>query len=342
MPGLRKSRPEERPGRPGSAPRVRASRPPVSRASVARVSISRRKSKVTVSDFSPGYTASLKCGEIHRLFPDVLAGREFRKLVRAIVAAKKNRRPVILMIGGHVVKTGVSPLLIQLIDRGVVTAVAANGAAAIHDVEIAMWGKTSEDVQEGLAVGVFGMTSETSSLVNAAVNEGFARKEGMGAALGRALASARAPHADKSLIASCRSKRIPFTVHVAIGTDVTHQHPDASGQAIGDTSMRDFRTLCSAVEKLKGGVVLNVGSAVVLPEVFLKAVAVARNKGVRYWPVTTANLDMTQHYRPLRNVIERPVRVGKGSVGIALTGHHEIMIPILVASVLHALDKGGS
>jgi hypothetical protein len=306
------------------------------------VSISRRKSKVAVSDFSPGYVASLRCGEVHRLFPDVLAGREFRKLVSAIVKASKNRRPVILMIGGHVVKTGVSPLLIQLIDRGVVTAVASNGAAAIHDVEIAVWGKTSEDVEEGLAGGVFGMAAETSTFVNAAVNEGFARKEGMGAALGRALASARAPHADKSLIASCRRKGIPFTVHVAIGTDVTHQHPGASGQAIGDTSMRDFRTFCSLVEKLRGGVVLNVGSAVVLPEVFLKALAVARSRGVRYWPVTTANLDMTQHYRPLRNVVERPVRVGRGSVGITLTGHHEIMIPILVASVLHTLDEGRS
>lgn len=309
---------------------------------VSGVSIERRKSRVSVSDFSPGYVSSLKCGEIHRLFPDILAGREFRKLTRAMVTAKRNGRPVILMIGGHVVKTGVSPLLIQLIDRGVVTALAANGAAAIHDVEIAMWGKTSEDVLEGLTDGVFGMTAETSSFINAAVNEGFTRQEGMGAALGRALASAGAPHADKSLIACCHRKRVPFTVHVSIGTDVTHQHPEASGRAIGDTSMRDFRTFCSLVEGLKGGVVLNVGSAVVMPEVFLKALAVARSKGVRYWPVTTANLDMIPHYRPLKNVVERPVGVGKGSVGIALTGHHEIMIPILVASVLHALDAGRS
>jgi len=325
MPGARRT--EEK-------PRPRGSKP------ASRVSISRRKSKVTISDFSPGYVPSLMCGEIHKLFPDVLAGREFRKLVRAIVAAKKNRRPVILMIGGHVVKTGVSPLIIQLIDRDVVTAVAANGAAAIHDVEIAMWGRTSEDVEEGLAGGVFGMTSETSSFVNAAVADGFARGDGMGAALGRALASARAPHADKSLIAACHRKGIPFTVHVAIGTDVTHQHPEASGQAIGDTSMRDFRVFSSLIEKIRGGVVLNVGSAVVLPEVFLKAVATARSKGVRYWPVTTANLDTIQHYRPIRNVVERPVRIGEGSVGVTLTGHHEIMIPILVASVLHSLDTG--
>jgi hypothetical protein len=300
--------------------------------------MSRRKSKVSVSDFSPGYVPSLRCGEIHKLFPDVLAGREFKRLVGAIVAAKKNRRPVVCMIGGHVVKTGVSPLLIQLIDRGVVTAVAANGAAAIHDVEIALWGRTSEDVEEGLAAGVFGMTSETSNFVNTAVAAGFASGEGMGTALGRALASARAPHADKSVIVSCYRKRIPFTVHVAIGTDVTHQHPEASGQAIGETSMRDFRLFCSLVGKLKGGVVLNIGSAVVLPEVFLKAVAIARSKGIRYWPVTTANLDAIQHYRPMRNVVERPVRVGEGSVGITLTGHHEIMIPLLTASVLHALD----
>jgi deoxyhypusine synthase len=281
----------------------------------------------------------LKSGEIQKLFPNVLAGREFRRLVAAIVDARKNRRHVVLMIGGHVIKTGVSPVIVQMLERGVVTAVAMNGAAAIHDVEIAMWGKTSEDVEEGLAKGVFGMTSETASFMNAAIWEGFERGKGMGASLAAALARAKAPHAGKSLLCTSYKRKVPVTVHASIGTDVIHQHPEASGQAIGETSMRDFRTFGFLIEKIKGGVVINVGSAVVLPEVFLKAIAVARSKGVKYWPVTTANLDAIQHYRPLRNVVERPVRVGRGSVGIALTGHHEIMIPLLAASVFHYLKK---
>jgi hypothetical protein len=277
------------------------------------------------------------------LFPDILAGKSFKKLVDSIVAARRRDKQVIFMLGGHVVKTGVSPLLINLLEADVITGLAMNGAAAIHDVEIALWGETSEDVEEALADGVFGMTSETASFMNTAIEDAFMTGErggelrGMGSALGRALAEAKAPFSKNSLVACCHRRGIPLTVHVAIGTDVTHQHPDASGQAIGETSMRDFKLLVSLIERMKQGVLLNVGSAVILPEVFLKALAIVRNKGIKFWPLTTANLDVIQHYRPVKNVVERPAGIGKGSVGLKLTGHHELMIPLLTASVMHKL-----
>ncbi|UCF79324.1 MAG: hypothetical protein JSW03_03500 [Candidatus Eiseniibacteriota bacterium] len=301
------------------------------------MSISSRKSKVSVEQFSCGFRRSLPCGQVSDLFPDILAGKDFRRLSEAIVTAKGRGKHVIFMLGGHVVKTGVSPLLVDLIEAGIVTGLAMNGACAIHDLEIAMWGETSEDVEEALEEGAFGMTAETAAFMSAAIEAAFSGTEGMGEALGKALIAANAPFAAKSLIASCQARGVPLTVHVAIGTDVTHQHAHASGKAIGETSMRDFRLFASLVERIRDGVVLNVGSAVILPEVFLKAVAVARNKGVRLWPFTSANLDMIQHYRPLKNVVQRPTSIGKGSVGIALTGHHELLIPLLVASVLHKL-----
>ncbi|KPJ61506.1 MAG: hypothetical protein AMJ46_01545 [Latescibacteria bacterium DG_63] len=303
------------------------------------MSISARKSKVSVKDFSPGFSSSLRPGEMSNLFPDILAGRSFKRLVESIVTARRRDKQVIFMLGGHVVKTGVSPLLIDLLEADVITGVAMNGAAAIHDLEIAMWGETSEDVEEALADGVFGMTSETASFMNSAIEDAFKGTQGMGEALGKALTSARAPFGKKSLIACCYRKDVPLTVHVAIGTDVTHQHPDASGQAIGETSMRDFRLFVSLIEKIRHGVVLNVGSAVILPEVFLKALAIVRNRGTSFWPLTTANLDAIQHYRPVKNVVERPTGIGKGSVGITLTGHHELMIPLLTASILHRLKR---
>ncbi len=334
MPRSRRRDPAARQHSPGRAS-TRVSR----RTRASGVSISSRKSKVAVADFSPGVLPHLRCAEVQRLFPDILAGYDFKRLVQAIVEARRKDHRVLFMMGGHVVKTGVSPLVIQMLSKGALTAVAMNGAAAIHDVEIAMWGKTSEDVEEALRDGTFGMTVETSSFMNTAIIEGHERKEGMGVSLGRALNRAGAPYAEKSILSYCQKKRIPLTVHVSIGTDVIHQHPLASGQAIGETSMSDFRLLTSIVEDIKGGVVLNVGSAVILPEVFLKALAVARSKGVEYWPITTANMDSIQHYRPLRNVVERPVRVGRGSVGIALTGHHEIMIPLLAVSVLGLMSR---
>lgn len=315
-------------------------RKPVRRMSDSRnVSISQRKSKVTIQEFSPVFLPSMNCGEMYKLFPEVLAGRDFKSLVRAVVSARRNDRPVIFMIGGHVIKTGVSPLLIQLIRENVITAIAMTGSASIHDFEIAMWGKTSEEVEEALRDRVFGMTAETARLMNKAVVRAFEGREGMGAALGRMLDEAGADFIEKSILGICYRKRVPLTVHVAIGTDVIHQHTDASGKAIGETSMRDFRIFASLIEKLRGGVVLNIGSAVILPEVFLKAVAIARNKGRKFWPFTAANIDMIQHYRPLKNVVERPTKIGRNSVGIKLTGHHEIMIPLLTASILYELSK---
>ena len=344
MRGTRKSRVRARPsssrmGRVRSARSHRTHAHPGRALVASEFSISLRKSKVSVDNFAPDFEPSLACGEIHRLFPDILAGRDFKILVEAIVSARRHKRPVIFMIGGHVVKTGVSPLIIQLVREDVVTALAMTGSAAIHDVEIAMWGKTSEEVEEALEDGVFGMTAETARFMNKAIGSGFERSEGMGLSLGKALHAARAPFIEKSLAGSCYRKGIPLTVHVAIGTDVIHQHPDASGEAIGETSMQDFRLFVSLIERLRGGVVVNIGSAVILPEVFLKAIASVRNKGIRFWPFTAANIDMIQHYRPLKNVVERPTKIGKGSVGIKLTGHHEIMIPLLTASILHRLSR---
>ncbi|MFH0778002.1 MAG: hypothetical protein V2A71_05150 [Candidatus Eisenbacteria bacterium] len=301
--------------------------------------MARRASKVTVDAFSPPFSPSLKCGDVQKLLPDILAGRDFRILVESIVSARRRRKHVVFMIGGHVIKTGVSPLLIQLIEADAITGLAMNGSAAIHDVEIATWGRTSESVEDALQQGVFGMTEETSRFVNEVVAAAFRKSYGMGHALGEGLHRAKARFADKSLCVACYRNRVPLTVHVAIGTDVVHQHPEASGQAIGETSMRDFRQFISLMEDIRGGVVVNVGSAVILPEVFLKAIAVVRNRGVTFWPFTTANLDAIQHYRPVKNVVERPTAVGRGSVGLKITGHHEILIPLLAASVLYRLQK---
>jgi len=269
--------------------------------------------------------------------PDVLAARDLRAVIAAVAGAA-GRRGVIAMIGGHVVKTGLGPLLLHLMRRGALTHLAMNSAAAIHDFELCAYGGTSEDVAAGLADGTFGMAAETGRDINAAIAEGHARGWGMGEALGRALAARpRPPGKDGSLLLGARELGVGVTVHAAIGTDITHQHPDADGAAIGATSFRDFRRLAAAVPTLhEGGVVLNLGSAVIMPEVFLKALTVARNlSGGAPTDFVAADFDMIRHYRPALNVVDRPTRAG-GS-GYMITGHHEIMIPLLVWGVDAAL-----
>lgn len=269
--------------------------------------------------------------------PDVFAARDLRAVIDAIAAAA-GRRGVIVMIGGHVVKTGMGPLLLHLMRRGVVTHLAMNSAASIHDFELCAYGGTSEDVAAGLADGTFGMAQETGADMNAAIADGHRRELGMGEALGRALeARSGAPGRDHSLLAGALTLGIPVTVHAAIGTDITHQHPDADGAAIGATSMRDFRRLAAGVTSLHdGGVVLNLGSAVIMPEVFLKALTVARNLDQgRPTGFTAADCDMIRHYRPRMNVVDRPVRAG--GAGYTITGHHELLIPLLVWGVDAAL-----
>jgi len=244
----------------------------------------------------------------------------------------------VVMCGGHVIKTGVSPCLVAWMEQGVITHLALNGSAALHDVEIARVGRTSEDVEANLQSGAFGMVDETGTFMNAVMAEGAKRGEGLGECWGRALEEEKAPHARASLLATAWRRSIPATVHVAVGTDTIHFHPACDGAALGETTLRDFRILAATLAEARGSVTLNLGSAVVMPEVFLKALTVARNLGAELADLTTVNLDQIQHYRPRVNVIERPTQ-GSGSRGYALTGHHEILLPLLTGAVLAELAK---
>ena len=271
--------------------------------------------------------------------PDILEARSFLATVDAIVGAARDGRAVLCMMGGHIVKTGVGPLLIELVRRGVITHLASNGSAVIHDYEMARWGGTSEDVEAGLTDGTFGMAEETGREMNEAITRGASEGWGLGESLARALeARDDLVHADRSLLLAARHHDVPFTVHAALGAEIIHQHPAADGAAIGATSHRDFRRLAASLEGLEGGVVLNLGSAVMMPEVFLKALTVSRNlnNGVP-GPFTAVDLDMIRHYRPRMNVVERPTRTG-GGTGYQLTGHHEIMVPLLTWAVLERLE----
>ena len=294
-----------------------------------------RKSKANVADFARPYSGAGIASFVESL-PSILAGGDFKAVVAALREARAADAGIIWGIGAHVIKTGVSPVLIDLMERGFVSAIATNGAGVIHDFELALSGATSEDVDEALGPGRFGMAEETGRLLNGAIRDGVRRGLGIGQAVGAWLAERRPPHAGVSLLASASRLAIPVTVHVAIGTDVIHMHPEADGAALGEGSLRDFRYFVSNVARLKRGVYLNCGSAVVLPEVFLKAVALARNSGASLEGLTTVNLDFARLYRPQTNVVARPV-AGIGQ-GYSLVGHHEVMIPLLAAAVV---DTGG-
>ena len=264
--------------------------------------------------------------------PEILKANDLKAVVSDIITARQNQKPVIFMMGAHVIKVGLSPLLIDLMQSGVISALAMNGAGIIHDVELAMFGMTSEDVAANITDGTFGMARETGEFINHAVARGAKEKLGMGEVIGRELVERKVPNLNVSLLGQAYMLGIPVTVHVAIGTDIIHQQPSADGAAIGELSHRDFKILSKLVAGLgDGGVVLNVGSAVVLPEVFLKALTVARNLGYPCKNFTTANFDMIQHYRPNLNVVNRPTI--SGGKGYSITGHHEIMIPLLAAGI---------
>ena len=267
--------------------------------------------------------------------PDVFAASDFRSVVAAIVAARKGRRPVILGTGAHPIKLGLSPVIIELLEKGVITAIATNGACAIHDFEIAMVGHTSEDVATELCSGSFGMAKETGQGVNLAINRGAKKGWGIGKALGEYIDKGRFRYKEKSIFCAAYKHGVPMTVHVAIGTDIVHMHPEADGASIGKGSMLDFRLLASVISDLEGGVYINLGSAVILPEVFLKAINIARNLGNKVEHITTVNMDFIQHYRPRENVLKRPTSM-KGR-NYALTGHHEIMFPLLAAAITEEL-----
>ena len=309
---------------------------PVDPAGVRTYPLASRPSKVRVEDaarpWRPGGTLQAYLESL----PNQLAVRSLRDVVEAILAARVKEKPVIVGMGAHVIKVGLSPILIDLAERGVVTAVALNGACAVHDFELATAGFTSEDVETQLGEGEFGMAEETGRIVNEAVTEGARRGLGFGRALGERLQAMRPPHLAHSLIAACARLDLPCTIHVALGTDIVHMHPACDGAAVGQASHRDFRLLTAVVADLgDGGVYLNLGSAVLLPEVFLKALTLARNLGSRVQDFVTVNLDFIQHYRPTQNVVRRPV--ARGGRGYALTGHHELMVPLLAAAVIEGL-----
>lgn len=296
-----------------------------------------RPSKANAADFARPHRPGASVGEWMKSLPNLLAARELCEVVEAIVAARRRSAPVLWGLGAHVIKTGLSPIVIDLMERGLVSGVATNGAGIIHDFEVAISGATSEDVEAALGPGMFGMATETGRDLNGAINDGVAAGLGIGQAVGRYLLELAPKFAHLSVTAAAARLGVPITVHVALGTDVIHMHPSASGAALGEGSLRDFRYFVSNVSRLAGGVFLNCGSAVVLPEVFLKAVALTRNRGLSLDGLTTVNLDFVRLYRPSTNVVSRPT-MGVGR-GISLVGHHELMIPLLAAAVVERLES---
>jgi hypothetical protein len=290
-----------------------------------------RKSKARFEDFATPCPADAPVIAFVESLPNILAAADFKAIVRAIKGAKARDGGVVWGLGAHVIKTGLGPVLIDLMQRGFVSAIATNGAAIIHDFEIALVGATSEDVDEALGPGRFGMAEETGRLLNEAITSGVGAGLGIGQAVVEFLHSKNPQFARSSVLAAAARLQIPVTVHIAIGTDIIHMHPAASGPALGEGSLRDFRYFVTNVARLERGVYLNCGSAVVLPDVFLKAVALARNRGVPLAELTTVNLDFVRMYRPQTNVVTRPT-AGTGR-GYSLVGHHEIMIPLLAAAL---------
>jgi hypothetical protein len=308
--------------------------------SIRTVPLSLRPNKVSATDFAQPPGARRDFAAFLESLPHILAAQSFRAVVDALADATRNRRGIVCMLGGHVVKTGLSSVLIDLARRGAITHFATNGSAVIHDYEVTRWGGTSEDVEAGLRDGSFGMAEETGREMNDAIRRGHERGMGLGESL--ALALEEAPSlaiAELSLLLAARRLGVGFTVHAAIGAEIIHQHPAADGAAIGATSMTDFRRLAGHLPSVEGGVVLNIGSAVIMPEVFLKALTISRNvhDGAPR-AFTAADFDMIRHYRPRVNVVERPARTGGGK-GYQITGHHEIMVPLLAWAVAARLEE---
>jgi hypothetical protein len=289
-----------------------------------------RNSKVEVRSFGQPHVKGGSVADFLNGMPQILGARDLRCLAHAIVQARSSGKPILWGLGGHVIKTGLSPILIDLMDRGLVSGIALNGAGVIHDFEVALIGSTSEDVDVQLEEGAFGMAEETGRDINRAIQAGAQEGLGIGESLGRYLDALKPPFGEFSLLLQAYVRSIPVTVHVTIGADIIHNHPDCSPAALGEGSHRDFRLCASLVAGLNGGgVYLNCGSAVTLPEVFLKCITLVRNSGNELKDFTTANLDFFQHYRPRENVVKRPVK--KGGVGFSIPGHHEILIPLLAA-----------
>ena len=297
-----------------------------------------RANKVNLASFASPHEVGSSLATFLARLPDFLAVQDFRYLIGAMVGAVRSGRPILLMMGAHSIKVGLNPIFVDAMRSGLLNAVAFHGAGAIHDFELCYQGETSEDVQQGLNDGTFGMVDETGRRMNAALADGCRRGLGAGRALGEAAVAAGYPNLRLSILATGAELAVPVTVHIAIGTDIIHQHPTTDGAVLGEASYRDFQTFAAVCATLEGGIVLNVGSAVIMPEVFLKALTIARNLGHKVERFTTATFDMTRHYRPTENVQRRPTALG--GRGFYFVGHHEIMIPLLFAAVKEALATG--
>ncbi len=310
---------------------------PVDLAQVRTIPLQSRTNKVAREAFGRAPRKGQSAKDFIAGLPKILAGNDFRAVIAAIVAARQTNRPVILGFGAHVLKCGLSPIFLDLMQRGIITALATNGAGAIHDFELALIGETSEDVAAGLKHGTFGMVRETGEGMHRAISRVKEQPEaGLGQLFGEELERLEAPNRDLSLAVGAHRLGLPFCVHVALGTDIIHMHPQADGAAIGQASLNDFKLLCGVVRELSGGVYLNVGSAVILPEVFLKAFTVAQNLGANLQNITTVNIDMQAHYRSTENVVRRPASVA--GHGYTLLGRHELLLPLLAQALVEELD----
>lgn len=309
---------------------------PIDLSGVKTYSIQNRESKVSTKDFATCWRRGGSFSDFLDALPNILAAGDVRRVIDAVVHAVRSEKTILFAMGAHVIKVGLNPLVIDLMQRGVITGVAMNGAGIIHDLELAMTGATSEDVAASLGDGSFGMAEETGRFLSEAIRHAGIEGTGLGETVGRKILDDRLPLRETSILAEGARLGIPVTVHVAMGTDIVHMHPEFDGAAAGGASHLDFRIFTSLVAALDGGVFFNVGSAVILPEVFLKAVTLARNLGNPVGNVTTVNMDFIRHYRPLTNVVSRPT--DRGGTGYNLVGHHEIMLPLITAGIIEGIE----
>jgi len=295
-------------------------------------SLKSRQSKVRIDALAAPHAKGKPFSDFVASLPDILASKNLKDVAAAVVQARQDARPVMLGMGAHAIKVGLNPVIIDLLERKIITSLSLNGACVIHDFELALMGHTSEDVDREILTGAFGMAEETGSMINGAIKTAAASGIGIGTAVGNMIQSGDFPFRDKSLLAACSRLNVPVTVHIAIGTDIIHMHPSFDGASAGKATHQDFVNFCTLVSELEGGVYINLGSAVLLPEIFLKAVTLVRNLGHTLQHFTTVNMDFIQHYRPNTNVVRRPTQ--SGGRGFALTGHHEIMFPLLAAMII--------
>jgi hypothetical protein len=310
--------------------------PPLDFDRIRTYPIRERPNKVHLDELARVWKGGGSFAQFLDSLPHILVGNDFRAIVDATVTAVRNQRPVVVMMGAHTIKCGLNPIFIDLIQRGVISAIALNGAGAIHDFELAYIGETSEDVQRGLDDGSFGMIDETGRLMNQALAAGVKQGLGAGRALGEAIVTGKFRNRELSILHQSVVSKVPATVHIAIGTDIIHQHPTADGSVLGEASYLDFQKFAAVVAQLEGGIVLNIGSAVIMPEVFLKALTIARNLGHKVDNLTTVTFDMIRHYRPDENVVRRPTH--KGGHGYYIVGHHELLVPLWAAAVVEGVS----